>query len=332
VSAVPRARCARVPRCQCCRAAAAPGTAAGTVPQSGAAPAGHPSRPGIGAHRSLARRSLARQRLASRRQRLGARRHCDPDCRTEVVRLRGVCRCVPVAQNDWHRPRGERRRGRHCSTHQSDAARHSCRPVRPLIVASRRYAGARPLQIAPSLSIPSLLFVAEMRRGPFGNRTTLVISYVRRRPTLPRSGPRSTIGAERLSFRVRDGTGRFPLAMVAETLWRYGPHRRCGDRTSGTAQWTRNRLRAKPATLGMWQVLGLLVPVSYTCCHASTSGLSTRWSSRGPYSIKDGRSNLEAGFPLRCFQRLSLPNVANQQCSWWNNWHTRGSSVPVLSY
>ncbi len=88
----------------------------------------------------------------------------------------------------------------------------------------------------------------------------------------------------------------------------------------------------KPAKIGMWQVLGLLVPVSYTCYHASTSGLSTRWSSRGPYSIKDGRSHLEAGFPLRCFQRLSLPNVANQQCSWWNNWHTRGSSVPVLSY
>src|SRR5690348_3534815 len=80
------------------------------------------------------------------------------------------------------------------------------------------------------------------------------------------------------------------------------------------------------------KVLGLLVPVSCTCYHASTSGLSTRWSSRGPYSIKDGRSHLEAGFPLRCFQRLSLPNVANQQCSWWNNWHTRGSSVPVLSY
>ena len=155
---------------------------------------------------------------------------------------------------------------------------------------------------------------------------------VRRRPTLPRSGPRSTIGAERLSFRVRDGTGRFPLAMVAETLWRYRPAARTGaDRTSGTAQWTRQRAQGAQS-LCLWQVLGLLVPVSFMRYRTSTSGLSTRWSSRGPYSIKDGRSHLEASFPLRCFQRLSLPNVANQQCSWRNNWHTRGSSVPVLSY
>ena len=56
---------------------------------------------------------------------------------------------------------------------------------------------------------------------------------VRRRPTLPRSHPRSTIGAEGLSFRVRDGTGRFPFAMVAETLWRCGRTRRphLGNRT-----------------------------------------------------------------------------------------------------
>src|SRR3978361_1343502 len=90
--------------------------------------------------------------------------------------------------------------------------------------------------------------------------------------------------------------------------------------------------KRSPTKLCLWQVLGLLVPVSCTCYHASTSGLSTRWSSRGPYSIKDGRSHLEASFPLRCFQRVSLPNVANQQCSWRNNWHTRGSSAPVLSY
>ena len=45
-----------------------------------------------------------------------------------------------------------------------------------------------------------------------------------------------------------------------------------------------------------------------------------------------GRPHLEAGFPLRCFQRLSLPDVANQPCPWRDNWHTRGQSVPVLSY
>ncbi|EFL22812.1 LOW QUALITY PROTEIN: hypothetical protein SSOG_02526, partial [Streptomyces himastatinicus ATCC 53653] len=45
-----------------------------------------------------------------------------------------------------------------------------------------------------------------------------------------------------------------------------------------------------------------------------------------------GSPHLEAGFPLRCFQRLSLPNVANQPCPWQDNWHTGGSSVPVLSY
>ena len=44
------------------------------------------------------------------------------------------------------------------------------------------------------------------------------------------------------------------------------------------------------------------------------------------------KPHLKTGFPLRCFQRLSFPYVANQRCSWRNNWHTRGTSVPVLSY
>lgn len=55
---------------------------------------------------------------------------------------------------------------------------------------------------------------------------------VRRRPALPRSLPRSTIGSERLSFRVRNGTGRFPLDMTAETLLRCGRSRpNLGNRT-----------------------------------------------------------------------------------------------------
>ncbi len=55
--------------------------------------------------------------------------------------------------------------------------------------------------------------------------------------------------------------------------------------------------------------------------------------SEGPLvCLRRGISNLEVGFPLRCFQRLSLPNIATQRCSWRNNWNTRGSSIPVLSY
>ena len=45
-----------------------------------------------------------------------------------------------------------------------------------------------------------------------------------------------------------------------------------------------------------------------------------------------GNSYLGVGFPLRCFQRLSLPNIATQRCHWRDNWYTRGSSIPVLSY
>ena len=46
----------------------------------------------------------------------------------------------------------------------------------------------------------------------------LRLMIVRRRPTLPQGPPCSTIGAERLSFRVRNVTGRFPNAMTTETL------------------------------------------------------------------------------------------------------------------
>jgi hypothetical protein len=55
-----------------------------------------------------------------------------------------------------------------------------------------------------------------------GKRGRLVAAplpmYVRRRPTLPQPLGCSTIGAERLNFRVRYGTGCFPFAMAAVTL------------------------------------------------------------------------------------------------------------------
>ena len=53
---------------------------------------------------------------------------------------------------------------------------------------------------------------------------------------------------------------------------------------------------------------------------------------KGSYAITAGKSHLEGGFTLRCFQRLSRPNLATQRCNWRYNWFTIGSSIPVLSY
>ena len=76
-----------------------------------------------------------------------------------------------------------------------------------------------------------------------------------------------------------------------------------------------------------------LVLVSFTHYCASTSSLSNSWSRSALQGTEvPGRSRLEAGFPLRCFQRLSDPNVATRLCCWRNNRSTIGSSIPVLSY
>ena len=45
-----------------------------------------------------------------------------------------------------------------------------------------------------------------------------------------------------------------------------------------------------------------------------------------------GRTGFEGGFPLRCFQRLSLPYIATLQCRRRDNRSTRDTSTPVLSY
>ena len=150
---------------------------------------------------------------------------------------------------------------------------------------------------------------------------------VRRRPSLPQGPPCSPIGAGKLNFRVRNGTGCFPPAMATETLIKlsntlprtptireHGTRFVCNSRT---IQWTRNTFVER-------QALGLLVSVSSTHRYASTSDLSTQWSTGGLTTLLCGNPHLEACFPLRCFQRLSLPNVANQPCPWQNNWHTRG--------
>ena len=85
-----------------------------------------------------------------------------------------------------------------------------------------------------------------------------------------------------------------------------------------------------------WKVCRVrpLVPVGSTPRGASTSGLSNTCSTCGLQTLRGAsrNPNLGAGFPLRCFQRLSLPNVANRPCRWRDNRHTRGPSTQVLSY
>ncbi len=68
------------------------------------------------------------------------------------------------------------------------------------------------------------------------------------------------------------------------------------------------------------------------CLHTWPINLVVSEGSSVSVSPLRGISDLEGGFPLRCFQRLSLPNLAIQRCSWRNNWNTIGSSIPVLSY
>ena len=121
--------------------------------------------------------------------------------------------------------------------------------------------------------------------SPLGARATAIntkaapegrLSYLsRRRPTLPGLLKPSTIGAEGLNFSVRNGKRCFPLAIAT------------GNRESPPAGLENCSAKpgyhsptALPAEQKIRQALVPLVPVSFTCHHASRSGLSTWWSTR----------------------------------------------------
>ena len=93
---------------------------------------------------------------------------------------------------------------------------------------------------------------------------------------------------------------------------------------------TTHSLNLSPLLLN--QALDLLVPVRSIHCCTYTPGLSTSSSSRGLTNFRYERSHLKDGFTLRCFQRLSVPDVATQLYAWRHNWYTIGPSTPVLSY
>ena len=146
----------------------------------------------------------------------------------------------------------------------------------------------------------------------------------------------STIGANGLDFRVRDGTGYFPAAQITRGICFFKTQiEKVRCRTLKTEQKSElcvlhtrrfqyiNIPRASPRALVVVRS-GL---TSFTRLPYQGDGLSPRLLCRA-----DGGSNLGACFPLRCFQRLSLPNLATQRCRWHDNWHTSGPSTLVLSY
>lgn len=144
------------------------------------------------------------------------------------------------------------------------------------------------------------------------------VEEVRRCPTLPQGPPCSTIGAERLSFRVRNVTGRFPLAMAAETLLMF-------QKPTTTISLLCSRPYIENHSVDASTKNGVLS--SHRLISTGQLHALLRFHIRpinpvvwlGASHPKVWKSHLEAGFPLRCFQRLSIPNVANQRCSWRNN-------------
>jgi hypothetical protein len=150
---------------------------------------------------------------------------------------------------------------------------------------------------------------------------------IRRLPTFPGPHGPSIIGHGGLNFRVRDGNG-------------------CGPSGNATGNF---KFQTKTIT----PKCRLLQAFSLTTGGKGNKGQDTRSISTGQLNallhlhlqpidvvvyhgpsggLLPGRSHLEVGFPLRCLQRLSHPDIATRHCHWHDNRNTRGPSIPVLSY
>src|SRR5687768_13163519 len=135
-------------------------------------------------------------------------------------------------------------------------------------------------------------------------------------------------------FTVLFGMGRSGSSRLRSS----GIDRRCRTQCAATEEGKEGRVA--PAHHASTEIHnygvkphGPLVPVSSTRYRASTPGLSTWWSATTLQGGQaSGRSHLQARFPLRCFQRLSLPHIATRRCDWRHNRYTSGASTPVLSY
>src|SRR5690606_28018114 len=123
------------------------------------------------------------------------------------------------------------------------------------------------------------------------------------------------IGADRLNCRVRDGNGCGPVALIASEY-------------DVTNAWMRSR-----GIVGRDQAARAISTARLKRLHALHLPPINVVVYHGPSGVLRPRSDdLGTGFPLRCFQRLSLPDIANRPCHWRDSRDTSGPSDPVLSY
>ena len=164
--------------------------------------------------------------------------------------------------------------------------------------------------------------------------TSLTITYFH-------TGCSTIIGAKSFHGPVRDGKGWYRPAMVIRHDlygYRFLLQRYPESGRSIVLRILLFQQRLNPCTGNDCQgyrdkPYGQLVSVSLMHYCTSTPDLSTSWSRTTLQGAQgSGKSHLKASFPLRCFQRLSLPHIATRRCHWRDNRYTRGASTPVLSY
>ena len=165
--------------------------------------------------------------------------------------------------------------------------------------------------------------------GTAGSTTTALIK--RKLSVLCRPGDdllshvlrQSTIGAKAFDGRVRDGIGSYHLAKAtrpakngeAKLAFHFFCFKasalkvsRLGDESNQVERAiSTGKLHALPRFY--------IRPINVVVFHGSS-----------------GRTCFEAGFPLRCLQRLSIPYIATLHCGWRHNRSTRDTFTPVLSY
>ncbi len=140
----------------------------------------------------------------------------------------------------------------------------------------------------------------------------------RQLPNLPGRLQPSTFGVWALNYCVREGN-------------RWAAQLSPPDPEGNTSLKTKQE-KGNATFQNISQTLGISAPVRSMPCGTSTPGLSTPWSTGRLPVFQHGRPHLKAGFTLRCFQRLSLPDAATRLHGWRHDRYTVGPSTPVLSY